>query len=201
MAFWVSVPFGLPANSRPSSSRCAAAESSTSCVSVSFFGDMIGISVRLPTASRAVTTEAPHWRQRRRGRIPGGPTALRQAATVTLCLRRKASHFWPMLLPAFRTSRSCNDCGSRCGTRCLRPVPEKISAEKCSLNRHEIPARSQRIWPIVAEMRRFESFRPSQPQRRGIEYGLAEHDVAAIIEVIREISSQEKGKSKTRRSA
>jgi hypothetical protein len=41
----------------------------------------------------------------------------------------------------------------------------------------------------------------SQPQRRGIEYGLAEHDVAAIIEVIREISSQEKGKSKTRRSA
>jgi hypothetical protein len=36
---------------------------------------------------------------------------------------------------------------------------------------------------------------------RGIEYGLAEHDVAAIIEVIREISSEEKGKSKTRRSA
>jgi hypothetical protein len=50
-------------------------------------------------------------------------------------------------------------------------------------------------------IRRFESSRPSQPQRRGIEYGLAEHDVAAIIEVIREISSQEKGKSKTRRSA
>jgi 3-hydroxyisobutyrate dehydrogenase-like beta-hydroxyacid dehydrogenase len=37
--------------------------------------------------------------------------------------------------------------------------------------------------------------------RRGIDYGLAEHDVAAIIEVIREISSEEKGKSKTRRSA
>ena len=37
--------------------------------------------------------------------------------------------------------------------------------------------------------------------RRGIEYGLAEHDVAAIIEVIREISSEEKGRSKTKRSA
>jgi hypothetical protein len=29
---------------------------------VSFFG-IIGISLRLPTASRAVTTEAPHWQK------------------------------------------------------------------------------------------------------------------------------------------
>ena len=37
--------------------------------------------------------------------------------------------------------------------------------------------------------------------KRGIDSGLAEHDVAAIIEVIREISSEEKGKPRTKRSA
>jgi len=36
--------------------------------------------------------------------------------------------------------------------------------------------------------------------RRGIEYGFAEHDVAAITEVIREVSSEERGRSKARRS-
>jgi len=41
-------------------------------VSVSF----IGISVRLATASRAVTTEAPLGRESRRGRIPGASMAL-----------------------------------------------------------------------------------------------------------------------------
>src|SRR5262249_42115246 len=62
-------PFGFPVSSMAPSSRCAAADSSTSWLSVSFFGDMIGISVRLTTASRAVTTEAPHWRSSRRGGI------------------------------------------------------------------------------------------------------------------------------------
>ncbi len=65
---------------------------------MSLFGDMIGISIRLATASCAVTTEAPHWRHSRRGRIPGGPAALNEAATVTLCWQQKASHFWIMLL-------------------------------------------------------------------------------------------------------
>jgi hypothetical protein len=96
--------FGFPVRSTAPSSRCAAADSSTSWLSVSFFGDMIGISVRLTTASRAVTTEAPHWRSSRRGRIPGGSLALRHAATVTLCWRRKASHFWGMLLLLSRTA-------------------------------------------------------------------------------------------------
>src|SRR4051812_48819651 len=58
----------------------------------------IGISYRFATASRAGTTEAPHWRSSRRGRIPGGPKALRHTATLTLCSRRKASHFWGVLL-------------------------------------------------------------------------------------------------------
>jgi hypothetical protein len=80
------------------SSRLEAADGSTSWVLVSLFGDMIGISLRLATASRAVTTEAPHWRHSRRGRIPVGRMALKDAATVTLCSRRKASHFWIMLL-------------------------------------------------------------------------------------------------------
>ena len=47
-----------------------AVESSASWVSVSLLGDIIGISIRLTTASCAVTTEAPHWRESRRGRIP-----------------------------------------------------------------------------------------------------------------------------------
>jgi hypothetical protein len=58
----------------------------------------VGISYRFATASRAGTTEAPHWRSSRRGRIPGGPKALRHTATLTLCSRRKASHFWGMML-------------------------------------------------------------------------------------------------------
>ena len=98
IAFLARLPFGFPARSIAPSSRCAAADSSTSWVSVSLFADMIGISIRLGTASCAVTTEAPHWRHSRRGRIRGGPTALNHAATVTLCSHRKASHFWRMLL-------------------------------------------------------------------------------------------------------
>src|SRR3954469_2889981 len=73
----------------------AAVDSSTNCVSVSFFGMH---RLRLTTASRAVTTEAPHWRKQPAGQDPGGPKALNHAATVTLCWRRKASHFWGILL-------------------------------------------------------------------------------------------------------
>jgi hypothetical protein len=45
---------------------------------------MIGISFRLATASRAVTTEAPHWRHSRRGRIPRGRKALKDAAKLEI---------------------------------------------------------------------------------------------------------------------
>jgi len=69
---WAAPPFRLGASSMAQSSRCEAADRSTSWVSVSF----IGISVRLKTASRAVTTEAPHGRESRRGTIPGASMAL-----------------------------------------------------------------------------------------------------------------------------
>jgi hypothetical protein len=49
--------------------------------------------INLATASRAVTTETPHWRKSRRGRIPGTPMALCKTPTVTLCLQRKSSPF------------------------------------------------------------------------------------------------------------
>jgi hypothetical protein len=51
---------GLPgqSNSRARSSRCEAADSSTSWVSVNFTES----SIRLVTASAAATTEAPQWR-------------------------------------------------------------------------------------------------------------------------------------------
>jgi hypothetical protein len=69
------------------SSRWEAADRSTSWVSVSF----IGISVRLTTASRAVTTEAPLWRESRRGRIPEQ-------------LAPKCQSFWIILLLGFQPS-------------------------------------------------------------------------------------------------
>ena len=43
--------------------------------------------LRLATASRAVTTEAPQRALSRRGRIPGAPRALYKAPTVALCLQ------------------------------------------------------------------------------------------------------------------
>src|SRR4029077_9266677 len=87
---WAAPPFRLGAISIAESSRREAADRSTSWVSVSF----IGISVRLATASRAVTTEAPQWRESRRGRIPErGNTASSRTATLTLCWRRESSPF------------------------------------------------------------------------------------------------------------
>jgi hypothetical protein len=125
--------FGFPVSSMAPFSRCAAADSSTSWLSVSFFGDMIGISVRLTTASRAVTTEAPHWRSSRRGRIPGGSLALRHAATVTLCWRRKASHFWRMLLLVSRTAEHGMISAIGCATRRLQLMGENVSGNDCRL--------------------------------------------------------------------
>jgi hypothetical protein len=58
----------------------------------------IGVSLRLPTASRAVTTEAPHWPNSRRGRSPSHPEGRSEAATVTLFWRTKSSPFWIIFL-------------------------------------------------------------------------------------------------------
>src|SRR4030088_1473450 len=46
--------------------------------------DILG-SFSVATAPGAVTTEAPHWRESRRGRIPKEPLALYEGGPVTLC--------------------------------------------------------------------------------------------------------------------
>jgi hypothetical protein len=62
------------------------------------------ILVRLATASRAVTTEAPQQGLQPAGQIPGAPRALYKAPTVTLCLQRKSStlykKIWLCRLPS-----------------------------------------------------------------------------------------------------
>jgi hypothetical protein len=45
-------------------------------------------------ASCAATTEAPHGRESRRGRIPEEPLVLYEAGPVTLCSQQKSSPFW-----------------------------------------------------------------------------------------------------------
>jgi hypothetical protein len=89
----------------------------------------------LATANRAVTTEAPHWRYSRRGGIPEGARgSFNEAATVTLCLRQKASHFCK-ILSAFSSDgpfveRSCTLFGPqkvRCGAGRLQLGLAKVS--------------------------------------------------------------------------
>src|ERR1700730_11733046 len=53
-----------------------------------------GSSIRGGAGSRAVTTEAPHKRESRRGRIPKEPLALYEGGPVTLCSQPKSSPFW-----------------------------------------------------------------------------------------------------------
>ena len=58
----------------------------------------LGSFVRFGAASSAVTTEAPHWRESRRGRIPEEPLALYEAGTVTLCSQPKSSPYLNYLI-------------------------------------------------------------------------------------------------------
>jgi hypothetical protein len=55
---------------------------------------LLGSFVRFGAASSAVTTEAPHWRESRRGRIPEEHLALYEGGPVTLCSQPKSSPFW-----------------------------------------------------------------------------------------------------------
>jgi hypothetical protein len=83
------------------------------------------------TASRAVTTEAPHWRLSRRGRDPRRGQALNHAATVTLCSQRKASHFWRIfLLVCAATEHKAlgNGCGTRARAKRLRTTNVRLIA-------------------------------------------------------------------------
>ena len=67
-----------------------------------FLNDIVEILCSVGVASCAVTTEAPHWRESRRGRIPKEPLALYQGEPVTLCSQRKSSLFWITLWLASR---------------------------------------------------------------------------------------------------
>src|SRR5580704_11827484 len=70
-----------------------------------------GSSIRCAAASRAVTTEAPHKRESRRGRIPKEPLALYEGGPVTLCSQPKSSPFWNLFLLV------CHQRRRRCGSR------------------------------------------------------------------------------------
>jgi hypothetical protein len=59
-----------------------------------FLSDIVEILCSVGVASCAATTEAPHWRESRRGRIPNEPLALYEGGPVTLCSQPKSSPFW-----------------------------------------------------------------------------------------------------------
>src|ERR1700730_7034031 len=79
--------------------RTAAQAGCWSGCSVTVFSvTLLGSFVRFGAASSAVTTEAPHWRESRRGRIPEEPLALYEAGTVTLCSQPKSSPYLNYLI-------------------------------------------------------------------------------------------------------
>ena len=59
-----------------------------------FLSDIVEILCSVGVATCAATTEAPHWRESRRGRIPKEPLALYEGGPVTLCSQPKSSPFW-----------------------------------------------------------------------------------------------------------
>src|ERR1700724_3125253 len=59
-----------------------------------FLSDIVEILCSVGVASCAATTEAPHWRESRRGRIPKEPLALYEGGPVTLWSQPKSSPFW-----------------------------------------------------------------------------------------------------------
>jgi hypothetical protein len=58
-----------------------------------FLSDIVEILCSVGVASCAATTEAPHGRESRRGRIPEEPLVLCEAGPVTLCSQQKSSYF------------------------------------------------------------------------------------------------------------
>src|SRR5712672_3449703 len=92
----------------------------------------VGIPFFAETASGAVTTEAPPWRHRQRGRIPGGDNNPAKIRTVALCLPANASPFCDNLLAKFAPRRSWND----------RPM--QFGADE----RHTVKTRRHRALPL-----------------------------------------------------
>jgi hypothetical protein len=72
----------------------------------------IGISVQLATASRAVTTEAPHWREGRRGKIPKRGFAAPSSPITNALFALESQSFLDHLIAHLPRSRSSNDRGS-----------------------------------------------------------------------------------------
>ena len=97
-----------------------------------------GSSVRCAAASRAVTTEAPHKRESRRGRIPKEPLALYEGGPVTLCSQPKSTPFWTISPPLMTTPASRRSAARR--SRAPRPGrsgrPSAQAAPRLSEFRH-----------------------------------------------------------------
>jgi hypothetical protein len=130
IAFLARPPFGPSAGSRAPSSRCEAADSNTSCVSVSLFGDIVWISsgndgvLRRHHRSPALAIEPA-------GQAPTRGQAPQPCATVTLCSHRKAGHFWRICWFAARQSMQDRGMGAPC-TR------KNVSRRPMSFNRRDI---------------------------------------------------------------
>jgi hypothetical protein len=60
-------------------------------------------------ASCAATTEAPHWRESRRGRIPKEPLALAEGGTSDTVFPSKVQSFLNYLIAGFLQSESSSD--------------------------------------------------------------------------------------------
>ena len=78
----------------------------------------------MPTASRAVTTETPHRRASRRGRIPEQGDAASSSGHTTARFRRERQCFLDILVAGFAQSGSWNDPLSRDGH--IRPEYQGI---------------------------------------------------------------------------
>src|SRR5208337_3136919 len=92
-ALLAALPLRLGARTMAPSSRCEAADSSTSWVSVSFIGILRSVCDSVARRHH----QSPHWLECRRGRSRDSLLLLHRARTVTLCLEGKSSPFWSVL--------------------------------------------------------------------------------------------------------
>src|SRR5712671_1845928 len=97
-------PVSFGEGSRARSSRCEAADRSNNWVSVNFTGS----SIRLATTIAAATTEAPHWRRSRRGRIQPDSVPGRGHHTTALSWTHCQS-FLDNIIAGFQPNLSLND--------------------------------------------------------------------------------------------
>jgi hypothetical protein len=95
------------------------------------------------------------------------------AATVTLCWRRKASHFWEYCC-WFAAQPSMEELAIGCRTPCLHPIREKVSGRLLfAQSARNLWAISKDLTNSDSEMQRFESRRPASPVSTGLADSLA----------------------------